>query len=94
MTPKERLLSPNAIFYYFMVSMWPWISLERESCWIWILMISSSQCHNNPVLVPPRKPPDHVKDIYYGQTYDLKKRADIWTRMDLVPVEYVKYSAL
>ena len=51
-------------------------------------MTSSSQCHNNPVLVPPRKPPNPVKDIYDGQTYDLKTRVDIWTRMNIVPVEY------
>ena len=41
-------------------------------------MTSSSQCHNNSVLVPPRKPPDPVKDLYDGQIYDLKKRVDIW----------------
>ena len=29
-----------------------------------------------------------MKDLYYGQTYDLKTRVDIWTRMDVVPVEY------
>ena len=71
-----------------MMSMWPWILLERESCWRWNLITSSSQCHNNPVLVPPRKPPDPVKDLYEGQIYDLKTRVDIWTRMDVVPVEY------
>ena len=49
---------------------------------------SSIQCHNNPVLVPSRKPPDTVKDLYDGQTYDLKTRVDILTRMDIVPVEY------
>ena len=68
--------------------MWPWISLERESCCRCNMMTSSSQCHNNPVLVPPRKPPDPVKDLYYGHIYDLKTRVDIWTRMDVVPVEY------
>ena len=52
------------------------------------MMTSSSQCHNNLVLVPPRKPPDPVKDIYDGQIYDLKTRVDIWKRMDVVPVEY------
>ena len=51
-------------------------------------MTSSSQCHNNPVLVPPRKPPDPVKDLYDGQIYDLKTRVDIWTRIHVVPVEY------
>ena len=71
---------------------WPWISLERKSCWRWSLSTSSSQCHNNSVLFHPRKPPDHVKDIYDGQTYELKKRLDIWTRMDLVPVEYRTFS--
>ena len=55
-------------------------------------MTSSSQCHNNQVLVPSRKPPDPVKDIYYGQTYDLKKRVDIWTRIDIVTVEYRTFS--
>ena len=68
--------------------MWTWISLERDSCWIWILMTSSRQCHNNPVLVPLLKPPDPVKDLYGGQTYDLKTRVDTYTRMDVVPVEY------
>ena len=29
-----------------------------------------------------------MKGIYDGQTYDLKTRVDIWTRMDVVPVEY------
>ena len=55
-------------------------------------MTSSSQCHNNPVLVPPRKPPDPVKDLYDGQTYDLKTRVDVWTRIDVVPVEYGTFS--
>ena len=49
---------------------------------------SSIQCHNNTVLVTPRKPPDPVKDIYEGHTYELQTRVDIWTRMDVVPVEY------
>ena len=70
------------------MSMWPWILLERESCWRWSLRKRSIQCHNNPVLVPPRKPPDPVNDLYDGQTYDLKSRVDIFTRMDVVPVEY------
>ena len=48
----------------------------------------SSQCHNSPVLVPPRKPTYPVKDLYDGHTYDLKTKVDIWTRMDVVPVEY------
>ena len=50
-------------------------------------MTSSSQCHNNPVLVPPHKPPYPVTDLYDGQTYDLKTRVDIWTRMDMVSME-------
>ena len=70
------------------MSMWPWISLERESYWRWSLRTRSSQCHNNPVLVPPLKPPDPVKDLYDGHTYDLKTSVDILTRMDAMPVEY------
>ena len=46
----------------------------------------SIQFHNNPVLVPPRKPPDPLKYIYDGQTHDLKKRVDIWMRIDVVPM--------
>ena len=71
-----------------MMSMWPWISLERESCWRWIMRTSYSQCQNNPVLFPPHKPPYSVKGIYYGQTYNQKTQVYIWTRMDIVPVEY------
>ena len=74
--------------YYLKMSMCPWISLERESFWRWIIMKSSIQCHNNPVLVPPRKPPGPVKDLYDGQIYELKTRVDIWTWMDVVPVEF------
>ena len=51
-------------------------------------MTSSSQCHNNLVLVLYCKPPDPVKDFYDGQIYDLKTRVDIWMRMDVVPLEY------
>ena len=46
----------------------------------------------NPVLVPPSKTTDPVKDLYEGQTYDLKTSMDIWTRMDVVPVEYVTFA--
>ena len=48
------------------------------------MMTSSRQCCNNPVLVPPCKPPDPVKDLYDGHIYDLNTRVDIWTRMDVV----------
>ena len=47
-------------------------------------MTSSSQCYNNPVLVPPRKPPDPVKDLYDGQIYDLKIRVDSFWRWNLM----------
>ena len=85
----KRVCSPIMLyFYYFMMLMWPWISLERESCWRWSTRTNSSQYHNKPVLVPPRKPPNNVKYLYEGQNYDLKTRVEIWTRMDLVPVQY------
>ena len=51
-------------------------------------MTNSIHCHNNPFLVPPCKPPDPVKGVYEGQTHYLEKRVDIWTNMDVVPVEY------
>ena len=39
-------------------------------------------------MVPTRKAPDPVKDLYDGQTYDLKTRVDILMSMKVVPVEY------
>ena len=33
-----------------------------------------------------------MKDFYYSQDYDLKTMVDIWTRMDVVPVEYEKFA--
>ena len=76
------------LFHYFMMSAWRWISLGSESSWRWSLRTIFSQCHSNLVLVPPRKPPDPVKDLSNGQTCDLKTRVAIWTRMDVVPGEY------
>ena len=70
-----------------MMSVFPWVLIDSESSWIWLLMTSSIHFHNNQVLVPPSKPPDPMKYIYDGRTY-LKTRVDIWARMDVVPVEY------
>ena len=70
------------------MAMCPWIYLEREICCRWSLSTSSIQCHNNPFLVPHLKPPDPVKDLYDCQTYGLKTRLDICTKMDIVPVDY------
>ena len=92
MNHQESFLSPTAIFVLFYDVDVALISLKKESYWIWILSKSSSQCHNNPVLVPLCKPPDPMKDIYDGNTYDLKTRVDIWMRMDVVPVEYVTFA--
>ena len=75
-----------------MMSMWSWISLERENYWRWSPRTSSRQCHNNPVLVPPRKPPDPAKDLDNGQTYDLKTRVDLWFRVDIISVEYETFA--
>ena len=52
----------------------------------------SKQCHINIVLVTPYKPPDPVKYLYAGQTYELKTRVDIWAGVDVVPVEYVTFA--
>ena len=92
MNHQESLFSPTDTFQCFIVSVRPWISLGMDIYWCWILRTSSSQCHNNPVLVPPCKPPYHVKDLYYGQTYDLKTRVDIYMSIDVVPVEYGKFA--
>ena len=52
------------------------------------MITRSRQCHNNPVLVPPRKPLDLVTGLYDSHIYDLKTRVDIWTRINVAPVEY------
>ena len=52
----------------------------------------SKHGHNNPVMVPSRKPPDTVKEIYDSQTYDLKTKMYMWTSMDVVPVEYETFA--
>ena len=33
-----------------------------------------------------------MKDLYDGQTHELKKMVDICTRTDVVPVEYGKFT--
>ena len=75
-----------------MMLVWPCISIERDSYWSWIPRTSSSQCSINPVLVPPSKPPDTLKDIYDGLINYLKTRVDIRTRMYVVPVEHGNFS--
>ena len=93
MNHKESLLSLTEILKdCFMSSVWPWISLERYNYWRQSLRTSSTQCRNNPVLVTTHRPPDHVKGFYDGHTYDLKTSVDIWTRMNVVPVEYGSFS--
>ena len=82
------------LFHYFMMSVCPWISLEKESYWRWILRKISRQCHINPILVTPLKPPDPEKDLYDGRTYDPKTRVDTWTRMDVVPAKCGYFSLL
>ena len=77
MTHKESLSPPTDTFSLFMMSVRPWIFLDRENYWRWSLSTSSIKCHNNSVWVPPRKPPDPVKDFYGSKTYDLKTRVDI-----------------
>ena len=89
MTPKENLFSVLLIFHCFIMPVWTWILLDRENYSSWSLKISLNQCHSNPVLVPLCKPPDPVKDLYDGQTYEFKTRVDMWNRMDVIPVEYV-----
>ena len=60
----NRIYSPLLLlFYYFMMPVWPWISLDRGGSWSWILSTSSSQCHSKPVLVITCKPPNTVKYI-------------------------------
>ena len=92
MAHQDSLFSPTTIFHYFMLSVWTWILLERDSSWSLSLRTSSIQCQVNLVLVTPCKPSCCVKDVYFGHTYDLKQMVDIWTSMDLVSVECGAFS--
>ena len=87
MTNQDNLFSPTANFHYFIMSVWPWISLERDSYWIWIMNTSYRKYHSNPVLVTPFKSTDTVIYIYDGQLQYLKKIVDKWTSIDVVMVE-------
>ena len=71
---------------------WTWLQIERESYCSCSMRKISKQCHINRVLVTPYKPPDPVKYLYDGQTYELKTRVDIWAGVDVVPVEYVTFA--
>ena len=35
-----------------------------------------------------------MKNLYDGHTYELKTRVDIWTRIDVVPVECGTYAQI
>ena len=71
-----------------MLSMCFCILIQRDISWSCILRKISRQCHSNPGLLSPHKPPDPV--MYHDdiQTFGLKIRVDIWTRIDVVPAEY------
>ena len=74
------------------MSVWTWISLERNSSFSWSPSTRFIQCHNKPDLFPSCKPTNLVMDIYDGQTYHLKTRVDIWTSMGVVLVDYGMFS--
>ena len=50
---------------------------------------SSTQYHNNPILVPLNKSTNPVRYINTGHIFDLKTRVDIWLIMNVVSVGYV-----
>ena len=54
----------------------------------WITKKISIHYHSNPVLLPSQKLSSPVMDLYGSQTYALKTRVDIWTRMGVVLAEY------
>ena len=75
-----------------MMLVWPQISIDRNSSWSWSLSTRPIQCHNEPDFIPSCKPTNLVIYIYYGQTYHLKTRVDIWTRIGVFLVDYGMFS--
>ena len=71
-----------------MMSVLPWISIERNSYWSWSLSKISIKCHNEPDLFPSCKPTNIFMGIYDGQTYYLKTRVYIWTMICVVLMGY------
>ena len=74
------------------MSMWPWIHLRGKFIGYEVWGQAPDSVTITQFLFPLLKPPDHVKDIYDGQNYDLKTRVEIWTRIDAVPVDYGTFS--
>ena len=52
-----------------MMSVCPWISLNRDTSLSCNMNTIYIQCHSNPVLFPPCKP-----HLYDGKVYGLKKK--------------------
>ena len=75
-------------FQCFILMVWTWISLDRNSSLSWSLSTRSIQCHNKPDLFPYCKQTNLVNVYIWGYTHHLKTRVDIWTRMGVVLVDY------
>ena len=71
-----------------MILVWPWILIDRESSWSWILRTIYIQCQSKLVVVPPHKPPNLTMDVYDSNNSGLKTMVDIWTIMYMFTEEY------
>ena len=75
-----------------MMSVWPQIYMEINNYWSCSMSTRSIQFHNEPDLFTYCKPTNIVMYIYYGQTYHLETRVDIWTSIGVVLVDYGMFS--
>ena len=80
MNHEENLFSDSATFSLF-YDVGVDLALDWEVQCYW-------HFHKIPVLFLYHKPSNHIMHIYDGKNYGLKTRLNLWTRMDLVPVEY------
>ena len=92
MNRQEYLFSPITNFHCFMCLVWSCPPPESEIYWSWTMRTSSIKNNSKQILVLPRKPPGTFMYFDNGQTYGLKIRVNIWTRIDMVPVEYWIFS--
>ena len=65
------------IFRYFMLLVWTWIYIDRDSYWSWIIRKISQNSHSNLVLVLSHKPPNPFMNCDCGQTSVMEIRLDI-----------------
>ena len=92
--PIKIIYSPLLInFQYFIILVWPWISIESKSSWSWSMRTKYRQFHNIAQLFPPFKTPNNLMNISMTVILVIKK-VDIWTSMGVVLLDFGIFTIL